>query len=1063
MEKLENQWRNQGVTLHSSQAARLKPPPVRTGAFEDLGSGFKRSSSQSLQKKSGQSRKLTPSRATDLDSDSDGLDDLDCLSQKSEADAVIVVEEKRNKERRSDYHPETISKKSQILKGMKIPKNKSTTGSEKPKPSPSPSPPAKAKNKAKTPRYRSDIENDSDEYGGVRENVRKKKDSPPKIDTLPTTKPRPRPKPRPLTKPTAPLVEEDESLSIDPTPTKKSITRTPSAFPPLSPLTETNIANRKRPSPSPNTIISPNSSLSSSHSPPSRSSKAVPSRSAPRLPAALPISPLNSPDHKRSKVATSKSLPAMSPLSKDKVLKRFPAPSPVGKAAPKPVASKPKPKDKGKRKAGALAPFPMCTQDFRDISSIDDEPGSSKRYARKRRHRLIDEASAVVEDMDIYEEEDSLFMSPAVDPKTLCPYCDTSLPPSPTPFLVNLLASARLKSQPDPRSTNPLGRKAPLSAFASVCQRHDFESEVLPEAEAKRWPKTIDWEALGARIAKMKFDLENIIRDSGEADLQAMINNEGDGTGGDFMTSFACKGPRIQCVFWREAMKSIMKRGARAMTDVRGQFLDFEKSQPGYYGELGSIIIQQTLLNMFPLDFFDPKTISPFTANEFIQRILVPEVALRLIMEDRKLKGLIGAETALQVLRDSTAYGVTMFPEDSGEGTGAKSTEKTGGVGVGDRIVMERARKRRKEIEEGGEIEALFDDDKGSEIESEKEGKRRGPGNGQLDDAVESDSLDWGERKSQKKKSSAGNRDRAISINSSSDRSDSEKNDHKHDSNARPRPRRNTKTVESSEDEENAWKTRPRHRERSPSLDGGKCSQSSRSRTRDISSSFPAWDSPKAQKVLDSKAQLLNLSEMDICSDDDSSEARHGSKTKSNPVKTPTASRKKPSRSQSKQSESGSDVIVDVDVNTPMPKRRLPVRDEDEATPKPITRKSSATTLPQSQRTQSVLALARARKPSNAVDGNAPSNKSKKPKTKLSNPQDPWLFNMRSELPDNAYSSNESESASEIEEAKLSPDSGKKTKKDKGKGKRDENFRWLLDDPTSQEIETSRNRPGRAY
>lgn len=170
-------------------------------------------------------------------------------------------------------------------------------------------------------------------------------------------------------------------------------------------------------------------------------------------------------------------------------------------------------------------------------------------------------------------------MSPSVDPSNLCPYCDSPLPPSPTRFFLNLLGSTLSKSHSDPRSTNPLGRKAPLATFVVVCQRHDFESKVLPEAEAKGWPKTINWEGLGVRILRMKSYLERIIRDSGETDLHSWI--EGEKCGKDLISTFAFKGPRIQCVFWREEMKYFIKDGARAMVDVRGQFQNFKKSQPG--------------------------------------------------------------------------------------------------------------------------------------------------------------------------------------------------------------------------------------------------------------------------------------------------------------------------------------------------------------------------------------------------------------------------------------------------------------------------------------------------
>lgn len=77
----------------------------------------------------------------------------------------------------------------------------------------------------------------------------------------------------------------------------------------------------------------------------------------------------------------------------------------------------------------------------------------------------------------------------------------------------------------------------------------------------------------------MKSYLERIIRDSGETDLHFWI--EGEKCGKDLISTFAFKGPRIQCVSWREEMKSFIKDGARAMVDVRGQFQNFKKSQPG--------------------------------------------------------------------------------------------------------------------------------------------------------------------------------------------------------------------------------------------------------------------------------------------------------------------------------------------------------------------------------------------------------------------------------------------------------------------------------------------------
>ncbi|KAF9485536.1 hypothetical protein BDN70DRAFT_795754, partial [Pholiota conissans] len=267
----------------------------------------------------------------------------------------------------------------------------------------------------------------------------------------------------------------------------------------------------------------------------------------------------------------------------------------------------------------------------------------------------------------------SVSISPHVDPKTLCPYCDTPLPSTPSPLLLKILAALKKKSQRDPRPSNPLGLRAPLATFIAACQRHRFESQILPEAERKGWPKAIEWNRVGARIMKMKGMLQALIEDPSD-------NTSGTESKGkdpdDWEVVYASnkakrggsqKRGKAGSIFWTEIMEEVRQKGLRAVSGVRGQFANFEKAQPGYYGEIGSVIIHQTLYNMFPLDEMDPAPILPLTANEFVQRVLVPEVALHLIMEDKKLSGDVGVKKALKILRDSSAYGVAMFPEDGGE------------------------------------------------------------------------------------------------------------------------------------------------------------------------------------------------------------------------------------------------------------------------------------------------------------------------------------------------------------------------------------------------------------
>lgn len=110
-----------------------------------------------------------------------------------------------------------------------------------------------------------------------------------------------------------------------------------------------------------------------------------------------------------------------------------------------------------------------------------------------------------------------------------------------------------------------------------------------------------------------------------------------------------------------------------------------------------------------------------------MQHILVPEVALRLILEDRGLEGDKGMEEALEILRDSSSYGVAMFPVDGGEWGENKKQDKDQ-MGEGDLIVMERARRRRKELDEEDESEKQRQDLEVREREKQDRNKwtRRG-------------------------------------------------------------------------------------------------------------------------------------------------------------------------------------------------------------------------------------------------------------------------------------------------------------------------------------------------
>ncbi|KAJ7030051.1 RTC4-like domain-containing protein [Mycena alexandri] len=294
-------------------------------------------------------------------------------------------------------------------------------------------------------------------------------------------------------------------------------------------------------------------------------------------------------------------------------------------------------------------------KELRELNKIRRCPISSPSPPRKR-SRLGNENLVVLEKDYRYEDE-MYFLAPGTDPRTLCPYCDTVLPAHCSSKLVYLLDMAKSVSSSESRPANPLGRKAPMLVYASLCSRHHFESEVAVEGALNGWPTSIAWEELSQRVRAMKDPLQKILGDPGAPIVykgQTTVNLET--LAADFT------GPRMECIFWTEVLQELKLKGSRQVAGVHGQFDTFKQMQPGYYGELGSVIIHETLYDLFPETSVNLDFLHPFDRRDFIGRILVPEVGMRLIMEDLSLDN---AAAAVKVLRASASYGVGMFPADN--------------------------------------------------------------------------------------------------------------------------------------------------------------------------------------------------------------------------------------------------------------------------------------------------------------------------------------------------------------------------------------------------------------
>ncbi|KAI9508176.1 RTC4-like domain-containing protein [Russula earlei] len=317
--------------------------------------------------------------------------------------------------------------------------------------------------------------------------------------------------------------------------------------------------------------------------------------------------------------------------------------------------------DESPKRRPQLRPFPMAASRFKETCT----PRRKVTYVQQA---CPDNGKNDPFVSDLEVGDDSLFVGESTDPWNLCPFCDEKLPPNPSPFYRSLFEGARRKAHPDPRPSNPLGLKALMGVYIASCKRHRFEAHQIPEAMAKGWPTDIDFGRVRRRVERLSGRLAKLVRDEGNA--------------------------REESIYWTTVTKEVRKLGSRAASGVKGQFESFEKTQPGYYGELGSMILHQTLYNMFPPSSFEPQSITPLTPQEFIQRILVPEAAVTLIMEDTGQD----RARAVQTMRESAGYGVAMFPDIS---DGLE-------VGAGEDIVIERARARRRELEDEERVEALL-------------------------------------------------------------------------------------------------------------------------------------------------------------------------------------------------------------------------------------------------------------------------------------------------------------------------------------------------------------------
>lgn len=137
-----------------------------------------------------------------------------------------------------------------------------------------------------------------------------------------------------------------------------------------------------------------------------------------------------------------------------------------------------------------------------------------------------------------------------------------------------------------------MGRKAAVGVFINVCQRHRFERETLPEAEAKGWPKSIEWSLIHQRVMRMKDHLEALVENSLLGSKPSVEDTDDDGNIDWEIPGQSQKGKgkekqkspqyaRDKCIFWEEVIEEVKEKGTRVAANVKSQFANFQKTQPG--------------------------------------------------------------------------------------------------------------------------------------------------------------------------------------------------------------------------------------------------------------------------------------------------------------------------------------------------------------------------------------------------------------------------------------------------------------------------------------------------
>jgi hypothetical protein len=182
---------------------------------------------------------------------------------------------------------------------------------------------------------------------------------------------------------------------------------------------------------------------------------------------------------------------------------------------------------------------------------------------------------------------------------------------------------------------------------------HHAETNIVPLGVRAGYPLNIDFEAIPNRIEDMKEDLQNIIRGQLESwfrNLALSVYNE--------VGSRKATTPMVLMGRSEELRVRVFKILIYYMLIFIVIMLtaNILFLKPGYYGSKGEIVIATALTKLFiETKILTPEVSKPLKPIDYLHEILVPEVVIRLIIQDFNEN--LSLEEARGIMKNSADFG----------------------------------------------------------------------------------------------------------------------------------------------------------------------------------------------------------------------------------------------------------------------------------------------------------------------------------------------------------------------------------------------------------------------